>query len=43
LEEVKLNADGTFQIQTTENYALSGKKNFIVNVPAGSAAVIIIK
>jgi len=37
-----VNADGTFQVQTTENYALT-TPNFIVNVPSGSAAVIQIK
>jgi len=38
----QVNTDGTFQIQTTENYSLT-TQNFIVNVPAGSAAVVQIK
>jgi len=38
-----VNPDGTFQTATTENYSLSGKPNFIVNVPAGSATVVQIK
>lgn len=35
----KVNADGTFNPSATENYTVN-KGNFIVNVPAGSAAVI---
>ncbi|MBB6499842.1 glycosyl hydrolase family protein [Pedobacter cryoconitis] len=34
-----VNADGTYQTGQTENYTVS-QKTFIVNVPAGSAAVV---
>jgi hypothetical protein len=37
-----VNADGTFETKTTEQYSVNGK-NFVVNVPAGSAAVVIVQ
>ena len=37
-----VNADGTFETKTTEQYFVSGK-SFIVNVPAGSAAVVTVQ
>jgi len=39
----EVNADGTFQTKTIENYSLYGNTSFIINVPAGSAAVMQIK
>jgi len=35
----KVNADGTFNPSVTENYTIN-KTSFIVNVPAGSAAIV---
>jgi hypothetical protein len=37
-----VNADGTFENKTTEQYSVNGKI-FIVNVPAGSAAVVTVQ
>jgi len=34
-----VNADGTFDAKTIEQYAVNGK-SFVINVPAGSAAVV---
>ncbi|HEY8784833.1 MAG TPA: glycosyl hydrolase family protein [Mucilaginibacter sp.] len=37
-----VNADGTFEAKTIEQYAVNGK-SFVINVPAGSAAVVTVQ
>ncbi len=37
-----VNADGTFETKTTEQYSVNGK-SFVVNMPAGSAAVVTVQ
>ena len=41
--EHSVNADGTFLNASTENYAGENKTNLIINVAAGSAAVVMLK